>query len=123
MHYYKANIFAIAFAQLQLFNKPFSICKWSSHSCVVVLEAVSGFLKCLAGAHLGIYNISEHCCQQSGSSRRSCPFPLPVPARDTAPRSCDTQDLLNELIPMTTYDSVLLSEAQGSQSSCVVRNP
>lgn len=52
--------FAIAFAQLQLSNKPFPIRKCSNHSCVVALEAISGCSKCRTEAHLEIYNVVEH---------------------------------------------------------------
>jgi len=54
MHYHKANIFAIAFSQLQLFNKPFPTHKCSNHSSVVASEAISGCWKCWTKAHVEI---------------------------------------------------------------------
>lgn len=123
---HKANISAIAFAQLQLFNKPFPICKCSNHSCIAVLEAISGCLKCRTEVHLEKHKITLHFswnllaeqCLRQLLPFPACPFQQ-QPSHPALLPSCPPAQNAAHLV----LGALSLSAPQGSCGHQVVRNP
>ena len=126
MCHHKANISATAFAQLQLFNKPFPICKCSNHSCIAVLEAISGCLKCRTEVHLEklkitlqfSWNLPVKQCLHLLLPFPACPFQQQSPHPALLP-SCPLAQNIARLV----LGALCLSAAQGSCDHQVVRNP
>lgn len=125
MCHHKADLSAIAFAQLQLFNKPFPICKCSNHSCIAVSEAISGCFKCQTEVHLEKHKITLH-FSWNLPAEQCLPLLLPLPACPFQQQSSQPALLPSCPLAQNTAQLMLgalcLSAAQDSCGHQVMRN-